>query len=186
MFYKYCAFLRGINVNGIKIKMDALREEFHKMNLSDVQTILATGNVIFNLPKGNCDKQELKAFIEKELSKNFNYDSHIILRDREEITNIYSEEKKITVPEEYHNYIIFCDDHELLFELKYLFDSLPHVSQEQLILSKYGLYWIVPKGFTLSSDFGSRVLGDKKYKSRLTTRNINTIEKIYMHFDKIC
>lgn len=175
----YCVFLRGINVNGIKIKMDALKEVFYNMSFSSVKTILATGNVIFSVSEGSNSRQELKSLIEKELSEHFSYDSHVILCSNKEIMDIYSAAQKITVPEGCHNYFLLCDDQELLFELKYIFDSMSHTSQEQFYQSKYGAFWIVPKGFTLDSEFGSKVLGDKKYKSRLTSRNINTIEKIY-------
>jgi len=39
---EYCVFLRGINVNGIKIKMDALKKAFQRMGFTNVKTILAT------------------------------------------------------------------------------------------------------------------------------------------------
>ena len=38
-------------------------------------------------------------------------------------------------------------------------------------------YWKAPKGETLNSDFG-KILGKKHLKSQMTSRNINTIEKI--------
>ena len=43
---KYCVFLRGINVNGIKIKMQDLKAVLTNLGFTDVKTILATGNVI--------------------------------------------------------------------------------------------------------------------------------------------
>src|SRR5699024_5316218 len=45
---RYCAFLRGINVGGIKIKMADLKKEFETAGFTDVVTVLATGNVIFS------------------------------------------------------------------------------------------------------------------------------------------
>lgn len=176
---KYCAFLRGINVNGISIKMEALRAAFIKMGFPDAKTILATGNVIFNLVEGNHCLQEAKSHIEIELSKNFRYDAHIILRSCIEIQNVLFFAQRMVVPEECHLYHLFCDDKELLLDLKQLFDSMPHAPKEQLLILGGGLFWIVPKGATLSSDFGSKVLGNPKYKSKLTSRNINTIPKIY-------
>jgi uncharacterized protein (DUF1697 family) len=38
-------------------------------------------------------------------------------------------------------------------------------------------YWRVPKGNTLDSSFG-KVLGKKNLKDKMTSRNINTFEKI--------
>lgn len=179
MVEKYCVFLRGINVNGISIKMDALKEAFIKMGFTDAKTILATGNVIFTLTERNSCGQKTKPYIEKELSKHFLYDAHIIMRSSKEIQDVIFIAQTMDVREECHNYYLLFDDRELLLELKQLFDSMPHSPQEQLMILECGAFWIVPKGATLSSDFGSKVLGNKKYKSRLTSRNINTIQKIY-------
>lgn len=144
---KYCVFLRGINVNGISIKMDALKEAFIKMGFTDAKTILATGNVIFTLTERNNCGQESKSCIEKELSKHFLYDAHIIVRSSREIQDVIFVAQTMDV--------------------------------QKLMILECGVFWIVPKGATLSSNFGSKVLGNKKYKSRLTSRNINTIQKIY-------
>ncbi len=175
---KYCAFLRGINVNGISIKMDALREAFINMGFPDAKTILATGNVIFTLTDENEEIQDSKSYIEKELSNYFLYDAHVIIRSSSEIQDIFLAAQTINVPAECHNYYLLCDDKDLLLKLKQLFDSMPHAPQEQLVILECGAFWTVPKGSTLSSDFGSKVLGNKKYKSRLTSRNINTIQNI--------
>ena len=174
-----CVFLRGINVNGINIKMAALKEAFIKMGFTDAKTILATGNVIFTLTEKNNCGQILKSYIEKELSNLFLYDAHIVMRSSKEIQNVIFVAKTMDVHEECHNYCLLFDDMELLLELKLLFDSIAHLPQEQLIIVECGVFWIVPKGATLSSNFGLKILGNKKYKSRLTSRNINTMQKIY-------
>ena len=176
---KYCAFLRGINVNGVNIKMDALKEAFVGMGFPDAQTILATGNVIFTPAEGNPSGQEAKAYIEKELGRNFSYDAHVILRSRAEVRDVLNSAEAVDVPEECHLYYLLCDDAQVLPELEQLFGSVPHAPDEKLIPLRSGAFWIVPKGSTLSSDFGSKVLGNKKYKNRLTSRNINTIQKVY-------
>jgi uncharacterized protein (DUF1697 family) len=46
---KYVAFLRGINVGGKKIiKMEILRGIFEALGMSNVQTYIASGNVLFD------------------------------------------------------------------------------------------------------------------------------------------
>ena len=45
---RYVAFLRAINVGGSKIiKMDVLRKTFESFDLSNVETFIQSGNVIF-------------------------------------------------------------------------------------------------------------------------------------------
>ena len=44
---RYVAFLRAINVGGHIVKMDHLRELFTQLGLTDVETFIASGNVLF-------------------------------------------------------------------------------------------------------------------------------------------
>lgn len=45
----YAAFLRAINVGGTGvIKMDELRRQFEKLGFTNVKTVLASGNVLFD------------------------------------------------------------------------------------------------------------------------------------------
>jgi uncharacterized protein (DUF1697 family) len=179
MSEKYCAFLRGINVNGVSIKMEDLKESFVRMGYPDAKTVIATGNIVFTLVGKNNHPRKTISNIEKELSEKFSYDAHVILRSYKEIRNILFDAETINVPEGWHNYLLLFDDKELLAELKEQFEHATKEPQEKLIMRESGTFWVVPKGSTLKSEFGSKVLGNKKYKSSLTSRNINTIQKIY-------
>ena len=44
---RYIAFLRAINVGGHMVKMEALRAHFASLGLSEIETFIASGNVIF-------------------------------------------------------------------------------------------------------------------------------------------
>lgn len=176
---RYCVFLRGINVNGISIKMDALKEAFIRMGFPDAKTILATGNVIITFAEGARGGPETQSYLEKELGEYFHYEAHVILRSYKQIEDVALAASTMTVPEGCHHYYLLCDDQALLSELKDLFHAMPHSEHEQFMPLESGAFWIVPKGATLSSEFGAKILGNKKYKNRLTSRNMNTIEKIY-------
>jgi uncharacterized protein (DUF1697 family) len=45
---KYVAFLRAINVGGHTVKMDHLRRLFEALEFDNVETFIASGNVIFD------------------------------------------------------------------------------------------------------------------------------------------
>ena len=62
------AFLRAINVGGHNVKMDRLRELFEALGLTNVETFIASGNVIFDSPATNT--QVLEKEIEDHLSGN--------------------------------------------------------------------------------------------------------------------
>ena len=44
----YCAFLRGVNVNGRKLKMADACHFLESAGLSNLKSVLATGNFIFD------------------------------------------------------------------------------------------------------------------------------------------
>src|SRR5512143_180047 len=48
---EYVAFLRGINVGGhTPVRMEKLKQAFESLRFTDVRTVLASGNVIFQAP----------------------------------------------------------------------------------------------------------------------------------------
>lgn len=67
---RYVALLRAVNVGGRVIKMDELRRAFESLALANVQTFIASGNVIF---ESALDPTKLEPLIETGLQKAFKY-----------------------------------------------------------------------------------------------------------------
>jgi uncharacterized protein (DUF1697 family) len=65
------ALLRAVNVGGRTIKMDQLKRVFESMSLANVQTFIASGNVIFETALGSTG--EIETLIESGLQKAFKY-----------------------------------------------------------------------------------------------------------------
>lgn len=176
---QYAVFLRGINVGGITIRMEDLKALFAALGFSGVSTILASGNVIATAPASPPGRSALQALIERELSARFEYEAHVILRDPGEIAALMAAAQSVAVPAETHFYVLLCDDVNLPAELQALYHSMPHLPGEAFQPAGANAFWLVPKGTTLASNFGGKVLGSKRFKARLTSRNLNTIEKIH-------
>jgi uncharacterized protein (DUF1697 family) len=92
---RYIAFLRAINVGGHVVKMDALRRHFEAIKLKNVETFIASGNVIFET--SSSDAEAIERRIEKHLLKSLGYEVGAFLRTParlEEITRYapFSEE----------------------------------------------------------------------------------------------
>jgi len=66
---KFIAFLRAINVGGHTVKMDHLRALFESLGFSNVETFIASGNVLFESIEKNTAKLEktIAGHLEKEL-----------------------------------------------------------------------------------------------------------------------
>ena len=79
---KYVAFLRAINVGGHVVKMDVLRRLFEEMGFKNVETFIASGNVIFDARTASKKK------IEAALKKALGYEVRTFLRTPEQLAQI--------------------------------------------------------------------------------------------------
>src|SRR5580658_1719926 len=80
---RYVAFLKAINVGGHVVKMEQLRQLFSALKFSNVETFIASGNVIFET-KSTPD-QKLEQKIEKHLEAALGYEVGTFVRSMEEI-----------------------------------------------------------------------------------------------------
>jgi uncharacterized protein (DUF1697 family) len=82
---RYVAFLRAINVGGRTIKMDELRAMFEALGLSNVETFIASGNVIFESSE---DATALEKQIDDHLHASLGYQAEAFLRSTSELAEI--------------------------------------------------------------------------------------------------
>ncbi len=173
---RYCAFLRGVNVNGTSMKMADVCRVFEKAGMKDVSSVLASGNIIFSSEKAPSD---LKIILEKAMSERFSYDAFLFLKTEEEVAEI-GNANPFTASESSHIYAFIGNEglHRLLAAE---FEQSATMAGEQGAVAGTTFYWKIPKGSTLGSEFG-KILGRQALKSQLTSRNINTFEKIMKKF----
>jgi hypothetical protein len=110
---EYVAFLRGINVSGKQIKMDALRKAFESLGFQNVKTALASGNVLFE--SGEKDKARLAKTIRKKLADEFGQDKPVMLRTIGEIRGMVDSDpfKGIEVTPQTRLYVTFLEKSSL-------------------------------------------------------------------------
>jgi uncharacterized protein (DUF1697 family) len=80
------AFLRAINVGGHNVKMDRLRRLFESLGLSNVETFIASGNVIFDSPAMNA--RSLEKEIGSHLRESLGYEVATFIRSASELADI--------------------------------------------------------------------------------------------------
>ena len=170
---KYIAFLRGINVGNIRIKMPDLKACFEKLGFSAVVTYLQTGNVVFKSDKNSAD---IKAVLEAGLTEAFHYEAFVLVYEHAILQDIIANYPKQR-EEEFHAYVLFVEREQvfedLLQQAQILGDSADYIKggKHQVI------YWKVKTGDTLSGSF-DKIIAKPKYKSTTTMRNIQTLEKM--------
>jgi uncharacterized protein (DUF1697 family) len=86
MTTRLIAFLRAINVGGHNVKMEDLRKVFESLGFSNVETFIASGNVIFESPAE--DIQALEKRIEQHLRTALGYEVATFIRSAPELADI--------------------------------------------------------------------------------------------------
>lgn len=83
---RYVAFLRAVNVGGRVIKMQELKRHFEALKFSNVNTFIASGNVVFEATERDSSKLERK--IEARLKEAFGYEVGAFVRSVSEVREI--------------------------------------------------------------------------------------------------
>lgn len=167
---RYAAFLRGVNVGGVNLKMAEVAAALENAGFTEVRTILASGNVLLQSRSG-VDAVRTKA--ETALREAFGYDAWVLVYDLDTVAAIsrgFPFEREV---EGHHSYVTFVGDADVLDELA----ALQAGADEKIERGDGVLYWQVPRTGTLDSTIG-KTMGKKRYKSSTTTRNLRTLEKV--------
>jgi len=169
---RYAAFLRGVNVGGVNLKMADVTAALRDAGFGNVRTILASGNVLLDA-RGSAATVRKNA--EAALRKTFGYDAWVLVYDLDTVRAIagaYPFEPEV---EGRHSYVTFVSDPAVLDELTGL--AAEAGSDEKIAGGNGVLYWQVPRSGTLDSAIG-KTMGKKRYKSSTTTRNLRTLGKV--------
>lgn len=170
---RYIILLRGINVGGRNLKMAEVKACFEKAGYKNVLTVLQTGNVILESKEKSKDK--LCRHVEKILSDAFGYPAKVLVIEPFRLKEIIKDYPFGNKTPEYHRYAFFTEkgfEKELAEQAGPLDESLESVRPGMDVV-----YWRAMKGHTLDSRFG-KYIGKAATKHFLTTRNLNTLEKI--------
>jgi uncharacterized protein (DUF1697 family) len=171
---KYYAFLRAINVGGHTVTMARLRLLFEELGLDDVETFIASGNVIFSARSGAAAALERR--IEKHLEDSLGYEVKTFLRTGPELHSIARHrafpEARIRAAGAYCVGFLAqpleAAARKALGALKSEIDDF-HVNGREV-------YWLCKVGQS-KSNF-SNVVFERAVKARVTFRGANTVLKL--------
>lgn len=172
---KYVAFLRAINVGGHTVKMDQLRALFEAISLSNVETFIASGNVIFDSTTRNTKTLESK--VESHLREALGYEVETFVRSTTELAAVAS-------------YKPFSDE-ELQAQGSFLYigflnaapspaaarklESFANAVDEFHVAGRE-VYWLLRTKFSESKFSGARL--EKTLGMKTTIRNSTTVRKL--------
>lgn len=172
---KYLLLLRGINVGGHKkTPMAELKKMFSEMGFEKVQTLLNSGNVVFNAKKEN--ELALLERIGAQFEKTFGFEVPLILRNEKSTQHIMKLDpfQTITVTKEIRLYVSFLPK-KVSGEL-----VLPYTSEKGdfRILQKTDREVFSVVDTTSFRSVDAMHFLEKEYGKAITTRNWNTVKKI--------
>jgi uncharacterized protein (DUF1697 family) len=169
---KYIAFLRAINVGGHTVKMDVLRQLFESLGFANVETFIASGNVIFEAKAGNTKTLEKK--IETCLHEALGYEVATFIRTDAEVAEIAK-----------HKPFPQLDEAAAL-NVGFLADPLSDVATQKLMSLRTDIddfhfhgreiYWLCKKKQSESKI--SNVVIEKVLGVKSTLRGVNTVKKL--------
>lgn len=172
---RYAAFLRGVNVGGVNLKMAEVAAALTDAGLAEVRTILATGNVTLDSAAG---VDAVRVTAEQALRKAFGYDAWVLVYPVTKLKSIVAGYPFEAEVDGYQSYVTFVSDADVLDELSGLTgDAGVDEKIKRGPKSAGVIYWQVAKNKTLDSTIG-KTMGKKKYKSSTTTRNLRTLAKV--------
>jgi len=167
---EYAAFLRGVNVGGVNLKMAEVASALADAGFTNVRTILASGNVLLESSAGAAAARK-KA--EATLRERFGYDAWVLVYDIDTVRAVVEAYPFEPEVDGYQSYVTFVADKAVLDELA----GLGERADEKISPGDGVVYWQVPKGSTLDSTIG-KTMGKPRYKSSTTTRNLRTLAKV--------
>ena len=108
---RYVALLRGIMPMNPNMRGEKLREVFESLKFTNVHTVIASGNVVFDSPSKSAAALEKK--IEDALPKQLKFTSTTMVRSQKEIELLVKKNPFKGVKDEKPNYLLvtFFKDH---------------------------------------------------------------------------
>ena len=171
---KYISFLRAINVGGRKVKMDHLRGIFESLGFTNVETFIASGNVIFETESKDVGK--FQNIIEKKLNEDLGFEVATLIRSNSELAEIAN----------YKPFPKHQGDSAAALNIAFISNPLDSKSKNKVMGLKTDIddfhvhgrevYWLCIKKQS-ESKFSNAVL-EKALGMKSTMRGINTIRKL--------
>jgi uncharacterized protein (DUF1697 family) len=168
---RYFAFLRAINVGGHTVKMDVLKSLFEGCGFTDVETFIASGNVIFD--SSLADVKKIALSIEKCLKEKLGFQVSSYVRTPEELSAII-------------NYQPFSESDEANIYIAFLSASPDGQACEKLyanntidnhfLIHEREVYWLCRTRFSDSVFSGAQL--EKTLGMPATIRNRTTLQKM--------
>lgn len=176
---RYIALLRAINVGGHHVKMADLCAMFVALDYTNVETFIASGNVIFDT-RGQDLEAAHRQRIEQHLATTLGYEVPTFLRTPSEIADI-SRNAPLKVPEHEPSHAV----HVAFLHEPLSVQAMTTINEHETAMDTFALrgrelYWYC-RGKTMDSPVKWPKL-ERAVKAPLTMRNMKTVKRLSEKF----
>lgn len=175
----YVALLRGISPSNPNMRNEKLRAVFSDLGLDNVQSVISSGNILFETQPGNTE--ELEENIEKALTHNLGFTSTTIIYSKKEFQSLIKKNPFKTIKETPQ-----CKRNVTFIKNKPRNDiQFPYHPESKgfIVLGMYerAIYSVVDLSNGKTPELMRWV--EKVYGNNLTTRTWKTVNRILKKFD---
>jgi uncharacterized protein (DUF1697 family) len=166
------AFLRAINVGGHIVKMDRLRQLFEELGLTNVETFIASGNVIFD---SRASAATLEGRIERHLENALGYAVTTFIRPVSTLSAVMTSHPFAT--EEATSYAMYVGFLKATPDAEHLAKLSALESREDTFhIHDRELYWLCRTRLSDSAITNARL--ERALGGPATLRNITSLRKL--------
>ena len=169
---KFIAFLRAINVGGRNIRMEKLRRIFESAGLKNVETVIASGNVIFDFRPA--DARAIEKKVEAILKKSLGYPVVTFVRSLEQLQAIAIHKPFKKIPASATVFVVFAAEAPPKATQRTLLSA--QTASDRFQFRGREIFWLCLTRFSDSKFSGSML--EKILGQPLTVRNFNTVARI--------
>ncbi|GGZ16220.1 DUF1697 domain-containing protein [Novosphingobium colocasiae] len=172
---RYCAFFGSINVGGNRLSMADLRYAFEREEFANVETVVASGNVLFDYD--DRPTEGLEELFAHMMADRFDIESFVAVRTKDEVRTAIDENPFADKGEDkrVHTHFLEGQPTKAQFE-KLVADHEERGDEEKMALGRRCLFVDYVDGVART-----RLTGDyitRRLKHRHTARNINSLRRI--------
>ena len=177
---RYVAFFGSINVGGNRLTMADLRAAFEAEDFANVETVVASGNVLFDFPERPTAGLEEKLGL--MMAERFQMRSIVAVRDRAEVAAAIHDNPFHGDGEDKFVHTIFLDIQPDPDRFDALLAEHKGKGSERLALGDRALYLDYVHGMGVSSLTGSFL--ERRLGCRGTARNMRSLARILAKMDE--
>lgn len=171
---RYCAFFGSINVGGNRLKMTDLRYALEREDFENVETVIASGNVLLDFDdRPSAGLEEMLAYVMRE---HFDIESFVAVRTRDELRGAIEQNPFVGDGEDAQVHTLFLEGQPSPARFEDMMTAYAGRGEERLAMGDRCLFIDYCHGVgdsRLTGAFMERRLG-----LRGTARNVRSLARI--------